>query len=261
MSPTPDQEFERVLARDILRSRLMRKFTRVLLCSVFAVGLAGSASALSIQGDLSFFDLATGRAGEVVVLSVATTGVEWKVNFTSDAKDPINGDCANDISCPTASDFSLMVMRDGDNVPFSGQSWTDIPLGGDVTATSCLDHGPDPYVDPTGALGVCDEAIFLVQGAFPNADPKMTDIFNVEYGGQVNLGKGNKVTGPLLEIGDEVWFRIFTGIAKGQTGKGGDTGGTVDISVHGTIVPEVSTSILLGFGLVGLAFVGFRRRA
>jgi hypothetical protein len=155
-------------------------------------------------------------------------------------------------------------MRGDDNVPYSGLSWTDTPLGGDVTGTECLDHGPDPFVDPTGALGVCDEGIFLVGGSFPNADPKMTDIFSTEYGGLINLGKGNKVTGPLLAVGDEVWFRIFTGVAKGGGGGGkGDpgSGGTVDISVHGTIVPEVSTSILLGFGLVGLAFLGYRRRA
>ncbi|UCE86771.1 MAG: hypothetical protein JSU66_03275, partial [Deltaproteobacteria bacterium] len=75
----------------------MRKLTRVLLCSVFAVGVAGSASALSIAGDLSFFDTSSGRAGEVVVLNVDPSGIEWKVTFTSDAKDPINGDCANDI--------------------------------------------------------------------------------------------------------------------------------------------------------------------
>ncbi|UCE85097.1 MAG: hypothetical protein JSU66_12165 [Deltaproteobacteria bacterium] len=211
----------------------MRRVTTCVVSAVLAFGLAGSAAALSITDDLSFVFTGVNPpiSGEVVVLEVEPDRLEVKVNYDQ----------------RTVSGFGILVADGLGNVKVaSGAGSTDLKDGADVKDIVFLDSG---------------EVDFSF-GNFPETDPKMSDPVFLEFGGLVGgepNGKG-AFPGELLEIGDEVWFRIFTGVAKGQAGKGGDTGGRVDISVHGTIVPEASTAVLLGFGLVGLAVYGFRRR-
>jgi hypothetical protein len=210
----------------------MRRLTSLLCGTALSLFLAGNASALSIIGDLSFFDPGSGStpvSGEVLVLSVENDLLEVRVSFDQ----------------RTASDFGILVHDSMGNVKLpssAGTSDNEDPMddeGAQVKDIVFLDSG---------------EVVFVFR-KFPNTQPSLTEAVILGFGGELGKpGKGNPV-GPLLEVGDEVWFRIFTGIAKG----GGKGGSNINVSVHGTIVPEASTVALLGVGLLGLV-VHARRR-